>query len=304
MDGPIAEQADRLVAFIAQFQSCIVAYSGGVDSAVVAKAAHLALGDRAIAITGVSASLAAGELEAAERIAAAIAIRHQILHTDELSQPEYLQNAPDRCFHCKTELYTQLKREATRLGVSTILNGANVDDLGDFRPGMSAADQHAVRSPLAECGLEKAAVRAVARHWGLEVWDKPATPCLSSRVAYGLEVTPERLARIDAAEQVLRSQGLGVVRVRVHENELARLEVPLPAIARLCDDGVRETVVARLRELGFGYVTLDLEGFRSGSFQQLVPAEELGRFTTRAGHSERSEEFGATVPPDSSLRSE
>lgn len=278
MDAQTSRQAESLVAFITPFENCIVAYSGGVDSAVVAKAAHLALGDRALAITGVSASLAAGELEAAQQIAAAIGIRHATLDTDELSQPEYLQNAPDRCFHCKTELYTQLGAEAQQLGIRTILNGANTDDLGDFRPGMKAAANHDVHSPLAECGLDKAAVREIARYWNIEAWDKPATPCLSSRVAYGLGITPERLARIDAAEQVLRTHGLGAVRVRLHENELARLEVPLAALPRLCEEGVRMAVVTQLRALGFRYVTLDLEGFRSGSFQQLVPAEELTRF--------------------------
>jgi pyridinium-3,5-biscarboxylic acid mononucleotide sulfurtransferase len=278
MDAQPARQAEAIVAFVRQFEGCIVAYSGGVDSAVVAKAAHLALGDRALAITGVSASLAAGELEAAQRIAASIGIRHQVLNTDELSQPEYLQNAPDRCFHCKTELYTQLGAEAQRLGIRTVLNGANTDDLGDFRPGMKAAANHDVRSPLAECGLDKAAVRAIARHWNIEAWDKPATPCLSSRVAYGLNITPERLARIDAAEQALRAQGLGAVRVRLHENELARLEVPVAVLPRLCEEPVRAAIITQLRGLGFRYVTLDLEGFRSGSFQQLVPLEELARF--------------------------
>jgi uncharacterized protein len=278
MDDTIAEQAEKLVAFIGQFDGCIVAYSGGVDSAVVAKAAHLALADRAIAITGVSDSLAAGELEGAQHIAASIGIGHVTIATDELSQTTYLQNAPDRCFHCKTELYEQLSRVAARMEVGVILNGANIDDLGDFRPGMRAAADHNVRSPLAECGLDKAKVRALARHWEIEAWDKPATPCLSSRVAYGLSITSERLARIDAAEQVLRRLGLGTIRVRLHENELARLEVPLSALLRLCEEGVRSTIVERLRALGFCYVTLDLEGFRSGSFQQLVPAEELTRF--------------------------
>jgi uncharacterized protein len=278
MDESITANANRLVALISQFDSCVVAYSGGVDSAVVAKAAKLALGDRAVAITGVSASLAAGELEAAKRLAAAIGIRHETLNTEELSDPQYLQNAPDRCFHCKSELYAQLAGATTRLGASTILNGANADDLGDFRPGMKAASQHGIRSPLAECGLKKSAVRAVAQHWGIEAWDKPATPCLSSRVAYGLEITPERLARIDAAEQVLRSLGLPTLRVRLHENELARLEVPLAALGRLCEEGTRKRIVAELRQLGFRYVTLDLEGFRSGSFQQLVPTEDLMQF--------------------------
>ncbi len=282
MDELSSQQAENLVAFISRFESCIVAYSGGVDSAVVAKAAQLALGERAVALTGVSASLAAGELEAARHIAVSIGIRHETLDTDELSQPQYLQNAPDRCFHCKTELYVQLGQEARRLGIRTILNGANADDLGDFRPGMKAAADHDVRSPLAECGLDKAAVRSVARLWNIEAWDKPATPCLSSRVAYGLSITPERLARIDAAEQVLRAHDLGTVRVRLHENDLARLEVPLGALPQLCEAKIRVAVVEQLRALGFRYVTVDLEGFRSGSFQQLVPSEELTRFAQKS----------------------
>jgi uncharacterized protein len=278
MDDPVATLAEQLVATIAPLESCIVAYSGGVDSAVVAKAAHLALSHRAIAVTGVSASLAEGELEAARRVAQGIGIPHEVLATDELSHPDYLRNAPDRCFHCKSELYEKLRAEADRRGIAAIVNGANADDLGDFRPGMQAAGNFAVHSPLAECGLTKADVRALARYWNIEAWDKPATPCLSSRIAYGVSVTPERLARIDAAEQLLRSLDLGSVRVRLHENELARLEVPLAALPRVCEDEVRSAIVVRLRELGFRYVTIDLEGFRSGSFQQLVPSETLTRF--------------------------
>jgi uncharacterized protein len=288
MDDSVRSNADRLIAALRPLGSCIVAYSGGVDSAVVAKAAHLALGDRARAITGVSASLAAGELEMAQRIAAAIGIRHETLATDELADDAYLQNAPDRCFHCKTELYEQLRRVTVERGIAAIVNGANADDLGDFRPGMQAASNFAVLSPLAECGLTKADVRELARHWGLEVWDKPATPCLSSRIAYGVSVSPERLARIDAAEQLLRSLDLGAVRVRLHENELARLEVPLAALPRVCDPAVRDAIVARLRELGFRYVTLDLEGFRSGSFQQLVSIAELDQFTPSHVAAQRS----------------
>jgi uncharacterized protein len=282
MDDQTSTYGARLVEFAKQFDACIVAYSGGVDSAVVAKAAKLALGGRAVAVTGVSASLAAGELEAAKRIAGQIGIRHEIIATDELTRPEYLQNAPDRCFHCKSELYDQLGRLAGARGIATILNGANTDDLGDFRPGMRAAADHEVRSPLAECGLNKAAVRDVARHWCIEVWDKPATPCLSSRVAYGLSITPERLERIDAAEQLLRELGLSKVRVRLHENELARIEVAVSDLPRLGEPAVRTQVVDRLRRLGFNYVTIDLEGFRSGSFQQLIPASDLERFAQPA----------------------
>ena len=266
---------EQLVSHLAQLPNCIVAFSGGVDSAVVAKAAQLALGEKAVAVTGVSASLATGELEIAKRIATSIGIRHEIVHTDELSREGYLENQPNRCWHCKTELYDHLGQLAQQLNINVMLNGANVDDLGDFRPGMQAADENQVRSPLAECGFDKAAVRELAKHWQLEVWDKPATPCLSSRVVYGLDITPERLSRIDSAELFLRELGLQNVRVRYHQDDLARLEVALSDLPQLCAEGIRQQVANKLRELGFRYITLDLEGFRSGSFQQLVPAEQL-----------------------------
>jgi uncharacterized protein len=278
MPTAIDPNADRLVKRLATLPGCLVAFSGGVDSAVVAKAAHLALGSRAIAITGLSDSLAQGELEIAQRVAAAIGIRHEVVNTNELADDSYLRNAPDRCFHCKTELYRQLGRQSAARGNLRVVNGANADDVSDFRPGMQAAADFEVLSPLAECGLGKKAVRDLAQYWGLEVWDKPAMPCLSSRVAYGLAITPERLGRIDAAERLLRELKLGTVRVRYHENDLARLEVPLDQLARLCDEAIRHRVVERLQELGFRYVTLDLQGFRSGSFKQLVPLDQLQRF--------------------------
>jgi pyridinium-3,5-biscarboxylic acid mononucleotide sulfurtransferase len=278
MEDAVAYDARRLVEFIRPLGRCIVAFSGGVDSAVVAYAAHAALGETALAVTGVSASLASGELQVAERIARAIGIRHETMPTDELTDPSYLKNAPDRCFHCKTELYAKLEAEAERRGITFILNGANADDLGDFRPGMTAATQHGVRSPLAECGLRKDAVRRIAQAWGIEVWDKPATPCLSSRLAYGVAVTPERLAMIDQAEAYLRELGFNRFRVRLHENSLARIEVPVEELPKLCADANRTNIVETLRRIGFRYIAVDLEGFRSGSFQQLVPAEELQRF--------------------------
>jgi uncharacterized protein len=263
----------KRAALLAQLQrlgSCAVAYSGGVDSAVVAQAAALALGDKAIAVTGVSASLASGELEAAEELARQIGIRHVVIHTDELASGEYARNAPDRCFHCKTELYSQLESLLPKLGVAAIVNGANVDDLGDYRPGIQAAAEHKIHSPLADCGIKKAEVRQLAADWGLPVWDKPATPCLSSRIAYGEPVTPERLAMIDRAEQFLRGLGLANLRVRYHKGDLARLEVPLADLPRLCEGETRQQIAAELRRLGFKFVTLDLEGFRSGSLNQLV----------------------------------
>jgi uncharacterized protein len=278
LDPSLALKRDRLLEQLGGFERVIVAYSGGVDSTVVAQAAYLALGERALAVTGTSASLAAGELEEARRVAAQIGIRHEVVATEEFDREAYLRNAPDRCYHCKTELYTQLERLARRFPDAVILNGANADDAGDYRPGLQAAGEHQVRSPLAECGCTKDDVRRLAAHWGLPTWDKPASPCLSSRVAYGEAVTPERLARIDQAEQYVRSLGLRTVRVRYHGGDLARIEAPLEALGRLCEPGVREALVSRLRELGFRYVTLDLAGFRSGSLNEVLPVEAIARF--------------------------
>jgi uncharacterized protein len=276
MNG-LVQKRESLLAWLSQLESCAVAFSGGVDSAVVAKAAFTVLGERAIAVTGVSASLASGELELAEQLARQIGIRHHVISTGEIAQESYARNAPDRCFHCKTELYNQVERILPELGVQVIVNGANVDDLGDYRPGMLAAANFAVRSPLAECGFSKVDVRDLAKHWELPVWDKPATPCLSSRVAYGLEVTPERLSRIDRSEQVLRRLGLRECRIRYHHGDLARIEVPPSELARLVTDDVRECLIRELRGLGFRFVTIDLEGFQSGSLNRLVQIDTLGR---------------------------
>ncbi len=271
----LAASRDRLLDLLRSFQRCVVAYSGGVDSVVVAKAAHLALGDRALAVTGVSSSLASGELDEARRVAELIGIRHEAVETREFAEPAYLQNAPDRCYHCKTELYTRLDELVARYPGATIVNGANLDDRGDYRPGMTAAAEHAVRSPLLECELTKTDVRALAAHWNLPVWDKPASPCLSSRIAYGEAVTPERTAMIDAAEQYLRSKGLRELRVRYHKGDLARLEVPGDAIAKLAEPELRRELVEQFRKLGFKFITLDLEGFRSGSLNQIIGIETL-----------------------------
>lgn len=275
MTSTLAEKRDALLAYIGRYRSCAVAYSGGVDSAVVAKAARLALGDRAIAVTGVSSSLASGELEEARDVAALIGIRHEVIETQEFANPDYLRNAPDRCYHCKTELYTQLESLADRFQVEVVFNGANLDDAGDYRPGMNAAREHEVKSPLLECGFSKADVRDLAAAWALPVWDKPASPCLSSRIAYGEEVTPERVAMIDQAEQHLRSLGLRELRVRYHKGDLARIEVPSEAISRLADPTVYQELVRRFKSLGFKYVTLDLEGLRSGSLNHVLPLESL-----------------------------
>lgn len=270
----VDEKRERLLELLRSYGSVAVAYSGGVDSAVVAKAAQITLGQRAVAVTGVSASLAAGELERAHQLAEQIGIRHEVLQTGEFDNLSYTANPANRCYFCKTELYSQLRPVAERLGLAIIVNGANVDDAGDWRPGMKAADEYAVQSPLAECGFNKADVRSLASQWNLPVWDKPASPCLSSRVAYGEEVTPERLRMIDCGEQLLRSLGLASVRVRYHRGDLARLEVPLAAVAQLTEPNVRDWIATEFRQLGFKYITLDLEGFRSGSQNEVLSAAE------------------------------
>lgn len=276
MDVELKLKRDALLDLLTGYGRVGVAFSAGVDSTVVAKAAQVACGAAAVAVTAVSPSLASGELDEAERLAAQIGIRHVVIRTDEFEREGYRRNAGDRCYHCKTELYSQLGQLVDRLGVDVVVNGANLDDQGDYRPGMQAASEHQVRSPLIEAGFTKADVRALAQEWGLPVWDKPASPCLSSRIAYGIEATPERVARIDAAERYLRETfGERELRVRVEANELARIEVPLSALPALIDAERRTAVVAKLRELGFRYVTLDLEGFRSGSLNAMLPLVQL-----------------------------
>jgi uncharacterized protein len=261
----IEDTATRLIALLRPLESCVVAFSGGVDSAVVAKAAFLALGDRAVAATGIGPAVAESELEIARDVARAIGVRHVELPTDEISRPGYIANAPDRCFHCKSELYIVLAQYASKHDISAIANGTNVDDLGDYRPGLMAATEHKVLSPLVDCHLDKQAVRDLARHWNLPVWDKPAQPCLASRIAYGEQVTPERLTMIEEAERLLHDLGFRIVRVRYHEGDLARIEVPTEELPRLLSAEVHRQVTTTLKELGFRHVTVDLAGFRSGS---------------------------------------
>jgi len=268
----LPQKRARVLELLRGYGRVAVAYSGGVDSAVVAKAACLACGDRAVAVTAVSPSLATGEKEEAAEVARLIGIRHVIIETHETENPDYLRNAPNRCYFCKTELYTQLESRLGELEADVIVNGANLDDRGDYRPGMQAAGEHAVRSPLLEAGCTKADVRELARQWELPVWDKPATPCLSSRIAYGVSVTPERLRRVDEAEQFLRSEcGLREFRVRHEANDLARIEVPASELARLVEPETRRKISEKLHALGFKYVALDLDGFRSGSMNAVVP---------------------------------
>lgn len=272
----LSEKRAALIDRLRQAGRVAVAFSGGVDSAVVARAACEACGDRAFAVTAVSPSLASGELENARQIARQIGIRHLVIETHEFGQTGYIQNAGNRCYFCKSELYTQLESLAISEPYDLIVNGANADDVGDHRPGMVAATEHQVRSPLLEVGLTKAEVRALAQEWGLPVWDKPASPCLSSRIAYGVEVTPERVARVDAAELWLREKlGIRELRVRLEAGDLARIELPLSEVPRLAAPELRDATSVHLKSLGFKYITLDLEGFRSGSLNAALPVVEL-----------------------------
>jgi len=274
-DPRLRDQRDRLLSTLSGYGRVAVAYSGGVDSAVVAQAAHLALGDRTIAVTAVSESLAAGELEEAEALARKIGIAHRAIRTEEFADPNYLRNNPDRCYFCKSELYGRLGGLLETLNVDVIASGANTDDAGEHRPGMRAAAENGVRHPLQECDLGKDAVRALAAAWGLPVWDKPATPCLSSRIAYGEAVTPERVKMVDLAEAWLRGRGLRLLRVRYHTGDLARIEVPVQELAGLVE--AREELVSTFLGLGFKNVTLDMQGFRSGNLNTLIAPEMLLR---------------------------
>jgi pyridinium-3,5-biscarboxylic acid mononucleotide sulfurtransferase len=259
---------DQLRAILGGLPGAIVAYSGGADSAFLADVAYEVLGERMLAVTAVSPSLAPEERAAARALARDRGWRHEEIVTTEVDKPEYRANNPDRCFHCKDTLFESLDRLAAQRG-ATVLVGTNLDDTGDFRPGQRAAREHGVRAPLLEAALTKAEIRALSRKRQLPTHDKPASACLASRIAYGIEVTPQRLDRVARAETHLRALGLRELRVRDH-GDLARIEVPGDDLARLADPDTRAGIVAFLKELGFHHVTLDLEGFRSGSMNDAL----------------------------------
>ena len=260
----------RLQRILRDLESVAVAFSAGVDSTLILKVAIDALGPgRVVAVTGRSDSLARAEFEEACAIAASLGAEHIVLDTDEFENPDYVSNPTNRCYFCKTTLYTHLAKFIAERGLKAIVNGINVDDLGDYRPGIEAAREHGVRCPAAEAGLTKADVRELSRRLGLPTHDKPASPCLSSRVQYGEHITPQKLRMIEAAETFLHELGIRECRVRHHDN-LARIEVPSEFIPMLAEPDQAARVDAYFRSLGYQYVALDLRGFRSGSMNEVI----------------------------------
>ena len=267
---------ERLVELLKGMESVVVAFSGGVDSTLLARAAKDALGARAVLVTADSETYPARELEDAKRLADLLGVRHLVVRTEELQNPEYAANPVNRCFFCKAELFARLAPVAEREGCRAIVYGANMDDLGDHRPGMKAAETRGVRAPMIEAELWKAEIRTLSRELGLPTWDKPSFACLSSRFQYGDRITPEKLRQVDAAEEVMRALGFRQFRVR-HHDRLARLEIAREEMARVWEEGRHAAIVRRFRELGYVYVTVDLAGFHSGSANLVL---SMGRKAT------------------------
>lgn len=265
----VAEKLNRLRALFTEMDRALIAYSGGIDSTLVAKVASDVLGERALAVTANSPSLLPEDLEDARVQAAEMGIRHEVVVTHELENPSYAANPVNRCYFCKSELHDTLKPLALERGYPYVVDGVNADDLQDYRPGIQAARERGARSPLAEVGITKLEVRQISRELGLPWWDKPAQPCLSSRFPYGEAITVEKLQRVGRAERYLRQLGYRTLRVRSAE-DTARIELPVETIKSFVAETDIEALVAALQSYGFTYVTLDLEGFRSGKLNQVL----------------------------------
>ncbi|OYD94345.1 TIGR00268 family protein [Nostoc sp. 'Peltigera membranacea cyanobiont' 210A] len=271
----LTEKFEQLRALFREMEQALIAYSGGVDSTLVAKIAYDVLGDRALAVTAVSPSLLPEELEDAKIQAATIGIPHKIVQTHEMENPNYTSNPVNRCYFCKSELHDTLKPLALQLGYPYVVDGVNADDLHDYRPGIQAAKERGARSPLAEVGVTKVEVRQLSQQLGLPWWDKPAQPCLSSRFPYGEEITVAKLQRVGRGEIYLRKLGWQNLRVR-SEGDTARIELPPEQIKEFVLTNDLQTLVSAFQDFGFIYVTLDLEGYRSGKLNQVLNREALG----------------------------
>jgi uncharacterized protein len=268
------DKLERASELLRDMGSVLVCFSGGIDSTLVLSLAQRALGEQAVGLTAVSPSLPASERADAERIARELGARHLFVDSHEIERAGYVQNGPDRCFHCKSELYEIAQAKAHELGLAAVANGTNADDLGDYRPGLEAARKAGVKSPLVDAGFGKEDVRNAARALGIDAWDKPAAACLSSRIPYGTSVPRERLAQIGGFEAELKALGLRQLRVRFHA-EVARIEVALEELPRLLEPGVREAALEAGKRHGFRYVTLDLGGYRQGSHNEVLSGRSL-----------------------------
>lgn len=260
---------ERLKGIIAGLDSVLLAYSGGVDSTLLLKLCGDLLGSNTLAVIAVSETYPSREIDEARAMAEALGVRYEVISTRELLDDNFASNPPNRCYFCKTELFSKLRQMADERGLRHVLDGSNFDDLGDHRPGRQAAKEIGVRSPLMEAGLTKDDIRMISKDLGLPTWNKPSFACLSSRFPYGDRITLDKLAQVDQAEQFLQSLGFVQVRVR-HHGSIARIEVPREDLPRLLDDEVTLQVANRLKEIGFTYVTVDLQGYRSGSMNDAL----------------------------------
>ena len=270
----LREKYDRLAGILRSMESVAIGYSGGVDSTLLLKVAVDTLGTCAVAMIGRSETYPTREFEEALAIASTIGVRSIVVRTEETDDLKFRENPADRCYYCKTELFGKLGAIAEREGLRWIADGTITDDIGDFRPGMKAKTEKEVRSPLLEAGLGKAEVREISKHLGLPTWDKPSFACLSSRFPYGTAITRENLTRVDRAESFLRDIGFRAFRVRFHDASTARIEVNPSELHRLLDESLRTEIVGRMKDLGFTYVTLDLQGYRTGSMNEMLADRE------------------------------
>lgn len=276
MSAELSEKFDKLKSILKGHGTVIVAYSGGVDSTFLVKVAVDVLGDRVTAVTAESDTLATAELELATTNAKAFGVRHMVVRTNEMCDPDFVSNPVDRCYHCKKTLFGRLTELAKELGVSTVVEGSNFDDLSDYRPGFRAVDEFSISSPLKEARMTKEDIRVLSKQMNLTTWDKPAAPCLSSRIPYGSPITKEKLTRIEQGENYLRSLGFTVLRVRDHD-DIARIEVPPEDISRLFGNGRAAEITEKFKSFGYGYVAVDMLGFRSGSLNESLSKEGNGQ---------------------------